>query len=487
MEVINKIIEKLKSKWLRQTSLTILLITIIILIFIGSSLFVKGLNLTDIDLTEEKLYSLTETSKEQISKIPETDKIEIYLFNYIENSSVVDLIKQYAKLSSSISYEIVSVEERKDLATKYEITENSSCILIVSGEKHRLIDSYDLYTYDYSTGNSIDIAEQRLTNGIISISSIGKTTVAYMLKGHGEYSTEQALASFKTFIEVENYELKNLDLLVEEKIPEECEVLIISSPEKDFATTEVDKIKTYINNGGSILWMNDPLSAKSDLKNSKTILDLYGVELHQDGVILEQDLTRMVMQNPYIILPKISIAGPTSKLATDGIVMFLDSSKLTFLDDEKLTELGVTKTELLTTSETAFYRTDLTQSAITPNSNEKPETMVIGALLEKKINDEKTSKLIIYANNAFATDSQIKVSAQVIPAIYFYNNVDLVINSVKYMAENEDQITIRKAIQTTSYTATGSQDIIIRCIIFGVPVLIIICGIIVWQLRRRKK
>ena len=41
--------------------------------------------------------------------------------------------------------------------------------------------------------------------------------------------------------------------------------------------------------------------------------------------------------------------------------------------------------------------------------------------------------------------------------------------------------------ETVTYTATDKQDTIIKCIIFAVPVLIIIAGIIVWQVRRRKK
>ena len=41
--------------------------------------------------------------------------------------------------------------------------------------------------------------------------------------------------------------------------------------------------------------------------------------------------------------------------------------------------------------------------------------------------------------------------------------------------------------ETVTYTATQEQDTIIRAIIFTVPALIIIVGIIVWQVRRRRK
>ena len=67
------------------------------------------------------------------------------------------------------------------------------------------------------------------------------------------------------------------------------------------------------------------------------------------------------------------------------------------------------------------------------------------------------------------------------------NNLDLVLNSVAYVSEKEDAITVRKNVETTYYTATETQDKVIKAIIFGLPVLIVLVGIVVWQLRRRKK
>ena len=112
MKSIKKIFENIKLKWLRETGLTILLIAIIIGLFIGINIGVEKLNFTDIDLTKEKLYTLTDISKEQIAKIPKEEEIKIYLFGYIENSSVVDLVKQYMKINDSISMEIINTIDK---------------------------------------------------------------------------------------------------------------------------------------------------------------------------------------------------------------------------------------------------------------------------------------------------------------------------------------------------------------------------------------
>ncbi len=487
MEKMKKIFENIKLKWLKETSLTIIIIAIIIAVYVGINIGLSKLNITDIDLTSEKLYTLTDISKEQIAKIPENEKIEIYLFGYIENSSVGDLIKQYMKINKNITMEATTTTDRKDLASKYEIEDESNSILIISGDKHKVFGPYDLYTYDYNTNNSVDMTEQRITNGIISVSSIGTTTKIYMLTGHEEYSINTQMTNLKTYLEVENYEVKNLDLLVEEKVPDDCETIIIASPKKDFIELETNKIKDYINKGGNILWMNDTFSSETEMPNVQSILDLYGTTLSQDGVVLEQDTSKMITQSPDIILPNILTTEFTTDLTRDGRIMLLDSSRLTFVDDAKLEELGVTKTEVLTTSEKAFYRKDLSIPTISATEGDELGKQVVGAALEKKINDETTSKLIIYANNAFATDAPIRIQAGQVSAINFYNNKDIVLNSIAYMADIKDQITIRKTVEVVYYTATEAQNNIVMTIIFGVPVLIVIIGIVVWQLRRRKK
>ena len=52
---------------------------------------------------------------------------------------------------------------------------------------------------------------------------------------------------------------------------------------------------------------------------------------------------------------------------------------------------------------------------------------------------------------------------------------------------NQMKDTIRKNYEDVSYTVTEEQNSIIMIIIFTIPVVIIIAGIVVWQVRRRKR
>ena len=481
MKIINKIIDTLKSRWLMDTGKTVIFIAIIILLFLGVNIVIKVVDPKDIDLTPEKLYTLTDESKEKIASIPESDRIEIYIFDFNEKDVLPELAKQYTKINRNITLEVIeNPEKRPDLTSKYNIESGYGTILIVSGEKHKTYTSYDFFTKDYSTGKQIDISEQRFTNAIIALSSIGKTTPIYMLTGHEEKNPTNNMTYFKIFAELENYEVRTLDLLSSQNVPEDCSALIIASPTIDFKEPEVKAIKEYIKKGGNILWFSNSYSASGETPNVQSILDMYGVNIRQDGIIYEQNKSNTIGGIPYFIKPEIEYTDLTSKLSS---ALLLDSGKLEFAED--LESLGVIKTDLLKTSEKAFFRTNIELTSITPQNEEKEEICVTAAILERE--DENTkSKLVVFANNLFAEDTPINVDGANIPAIGFYGNKDLAINAVRYVAEIEDEMIIRKEIKIIPYTATAQQDRVVKTIIFGLPVIIILIGLVIWQLRRIK-
>ena len=314
-----------------------------------------------------------------------------------------------------------------------------------------------------------------------------------MLTGHKEYSLASEMATFKQYLELENYELKELDLLISGKIPDDCETLIISSPKSDFTDSETNIIKKYINAGGNIVWFNDPYTQDDKMPNLQSILDMYGVTVDDKGIIVEQDETRMVSDNPTIIVPTVNYSEVTQDVYGNGLILLVQPVRLKFVSDEKLEELKVAKTDILTSSEKSFFRTKLDIQTYTATKDDEVGSNVLGAILDKTVKDATegeeavVSSLVIYANNYFVSDAPVASGQQIIPAIIFCRSSDLALNTISYTAKASEGLVIRKNIENTYYTATQAQDTIIRVVVYGVPVLIIILGIVVWQIRRRKK
>ena len=130
-------------------------------------------------------------------------------------------------------------------------------------------------------------------------------------------------------------------------------------------------------------------------------------------------------------------------------------------------------------SDTFFTQTD----------NDEIGPFTLGETLEKKISDDKTATLVAYSNVTFASDEGIPIDMQnyIIP-IQLRNNRDLILNTVSFLTNREDSIRIRKDTGVVTFNAaTQTQANIVRAIIFGFPVLIIIAGIVISIVRKRRK
>ncbi len=487
----NKFIETIKRKWLVNSSKTILLIVIILAFFIGISILMQKLQLTPIDLTEEKLFTLTEESKEQVKNI-EKD-INIYFIGYSDDDPTLDLARQYSKVNEKIKIETATATDRPDLVQKYGIDTSSQGIIVESGSQYKVLASNDLYTYDYTTYETISIAEEKLTAAIKSV-TIENLPKVYFLNGYSSFSLTSGMQYLDMYLQNEVNQVESLDILSKGKVPDDCNTLVITSPEKDFDDITTNAIMEYINKGGNILWLNAAKAQDISLTNVNKVLANYGVQPFEVGIIRETESSKMVSDSPDLIMPEIQSADVTNKLYNSDGVIFVNATKINVADDDTLNSLNVTKTELIKTSENAYFRTNFTNTSNVPQGEEVKDTYLIGAQFDKVISEaneetntnEIKSTLVIYGENFFVSDYQLTQTTQT-PMVAYRQNKDLVLNTIAYLSDREEDITVRKSTGSITYTATEQENRIILAIITAVPLIIIIIGVVVWIKRRRQK
>lgn len=91
----NKFIEFIKKNWLINGTKTIILVLIIVAIFLAINYGVQQWDPTPIDLTQEKLYTLTDESKEKVKDIGQD--VNIYFIGYSEDDPNLDLVSNMAR------------------------------------------------------------------------------------------------------------------------------------------------------------------------------------------------------------------------------------------------------------------------------------------------------------------------------------------------------------------------------------------------------
>ncbi len=488
---MRKFIEIIKKKWIRDSVLTAALVLILIGIFILVNLLFMNLDIAPFDFTAQKIYTLSDESKEQIANVQQN--VTMYFFGYDESSTPVTLAKQYHDVNNKITIQIINTSERPDLAAQYNVTTSSQLVAVQATERYKIIDSSEMYTYDSSSGQYVDVTEQKLTNAILDVTIAQKPQI-YFLTGHGEYGIDSssAMGTLATYIENDVNDVNKLDLLTSD-MPETCDVLVIANPTSDFTDLETEKIQNYINAGGKIVWMQDPYmfingwTKSTTYPNITKILSQFGISF-SSGVVCEQSADHMVAGTPDLIIPQMTYNGIVQDLYTDGMVALLDAGKINTVSDEELEELGVTASPFLQSTDTSFYRENINSDISQKLDSDEEGPFVTAEILTKKIDDDTQSTLVAYSNALFATNYTVQISGSVGTPISIRQNKDIILNTIAYLSNREDTIRIRKDTGIVTFNAiTEQENRVVLWIIFAIPVVIILAGIIVTIVRKRKK
>lgn len=479
-----------RRKWVVDSTKVFLIVAILIASYIALNLGIKNLDLPEIDVTENKVFTLTDASKKAVSDIQ--NEIKIYAYGFEEDSTLMDFLKQYHEANEKITSEILTEESNYGLVQEYGLESGYQVLVLVSGDSKKVIDSSSFSTYDYTTYQQVDVTEQTVTNSILSLTDVNKPKI-YFSTGHNELSIDKDMVSLGLYLNNEAYEYANINILQARSIPEDCNVLAITSPDQDFTDEEVTIIKDYINKGGNIYITMDTVADGTKLPNIQKVLDEYGVTF-ENGYIMELDEKAALSGYSQIFTPQIAPDHQiTMDIYTDSYMWLVYSGRLTWKDAGELTNLGVSKASVLKSSETAAFITDLSKNVNDAIKTAKVEECEIAAVAAKTIKDaegkdtEVQSKLVISAVGSHATDYKVSQLSDTYPLVAFGSNRDFILNSFAFLAEKDNVVTIRKDMANSTYTPTEIQNRIVLTIIFSVPLIIIVSGIIIWRYRKMRK
>ena len=119
---MKKIIKIIKQKWLRNLSLTILLIAIIVCGYLAVNYGIQQANITDLDMTKGKIYSISQETEDKLKNLNKS--VTIYTYNMQEY--VMDFANRYPKINSNIK-----VERLENLVTNTEWKQLTELMRIV--------------------------------------------------------------------------------------------------------------------------------------------------------------------------------------------------------------------------------------------------------------------------------------------------------------------------------------------------------------------
>lgn len=447
--------------------------------------YISSLRGYRIDFTQNKQYTLSPQTVKIIKSIKHPVTITAFYrpdsWNY---EDVRILLDQYKELGRGrIRVRFVDPDKNPSLARSYGITMSGTTVFECQGRREQ------------TTGSE----EQDFTSTLLKVISTERKKV-YFLEGHGECDPESyddmGYSYAKEALERERYTVEKVNLMTQKTIPETCDVLIIAGPEKPLMKREAEEIKKYLDRGGRVLILAEPVIPKGsgkvqDMPGLRDILDDYGIEMHND-IVFDPGSCLAIGFLPSLSTPVIAgdrikwheITRPLTR-GRRGLVFFPTCRSF---KKQESPPSGVTVDVLLETTDRSWGDVEPLGQRLNEGVDYKGP-LAVALVAEKEIKQgggkkkgkgaeegKKRARLVVFGDADFASNGFFR-------QVY---NGDLFMNAIDWLAEEEALVSIRpkEPERRPLNMDIRARRFLYLTTLFLLPGLCIVGGAIVWWRRR---
>jgi ABC-type uncharacterized transport system involved in gliding motility auxiliary subunit len=416
------------------------------------------------DLTEDKVNTLSPELTNALNTLPEKVNATAFFSQGSNTESTEQLLNNIkANSNGKFDYQFINPDRDPQAALNAGVTGDGK-ILLQMGDQREIV---------------AFASETEILKGMLRLLN-PDNNVVYFLTGHGERDIgqpgEASMTRAKSTLESKNYAVKTLNLLAENQIPEDASLIVIAGPVQPVSDGEVDLLKEYLTNGGSLIVMEDPTALTEFGDASDPLADMLGQDW---GITLNNDIV-IDLNSPQPTTATAAYYDSTHPVTVNmnNLVAFFPFTRSFTLADS--TE-ELTLTPLIQTNERSWGETDFqsltqggTEVGMDPTEVQGPLTLAVAGE-----NATTGGRLVVFGTSSFAVD-------QIFDA---YGNGDMFVNSVDWAAEQEDlaNITPKTPTERTFKIPGQFQWIaILLSSVFIIPGLVVLAGVSAWLSRRRK-
>ena len=416
------------------------------------------------DATKNKQYSLSGETAKLVTGVHQP--ITITYFNQSTRfTEGKDLLDEYKGLSPNVHVEYVDPEKDPVVARQDGFQSMGSAVVQV-GDKKEPAASMD---------------EAGITGALIRDIKISTRTVCFV-SGSGEHQIDDSgrdgLSQFKDKLSQDTYETKTINLITTAAVPSDCTALVVAGPTHNYDQPEVAAIQKYVENGGRAMFLLDPpfqigdhpIAANDALS---AMLTGWGVTPEKDVILDFNPIGQLAGMGPQVAL--------VTSYQTQPIVSSMKGSVTGFPLARSLQVHDTAKTSVQTlfdSSDRSLATSNLSSAAFDPRDpNNKKGPMILAAAGTYETGKSGSQGRFVVVGSSMWADNGF---------ITFNGNSDLALNSINWLASDEDLISIRpKPPADQHITMTRAQLNVVRLTSqFVLPILVIVFGVFVWWKRR---
>jgi gliding motility-associatede transport system auxiliary component len=417
------------------------------------------------DFTKNKQFSLSEETAKIVKDLKQPATIT-YFNQSTQFRDGKDLLDEYADLSPKVHVKYVDPDKDPEIAREDGVQTMGTAVVQIGDKKEA----------------AASMTETGITGAFIRDLKSSTRTVCFV-SGSGEHQLDDTgrdgLSQLKDKLAQESYETETIDLITKSEVPSECTALVVAGPTHDYTQPEVGAIQKYVENGGRAMFLLDPplqLGAASNIAANDALTGM----LAGWGVTLDKDLVLDLNPVGQLMGLGAQVALVTS-YGSQPIVSGMKGTATGFplARSMQIADTGKTQVQqLFSSSGTSLATTDLSSGEINVNDpkNKKGPMILAAAGTYDTGKPSSQGRFVVVGDSTWASNSFLN----------FNGNADLALNSIDWLASDEDLISIRpKPPEDQRITMTKAQLIWVRLTSqFGLPLIVILFGGFVWWKRR---
>src|SRR5438874_10735515 len=249
------------------------------------------------DFSRDQKYALSDKTKRFLDTLNGKMRVTVFFApNTPITADVQNLLTEYQYAGKGkIDVEHIDPERNlsraKELFDKYKVVTDESLLVLDYDGRNKTVKASEMADIDQSgmaLGEGPRVAafkgEQAITSALIDIVEGKKKVLGYVL-GHKEppLSESSAISILKTFIENENIQFKELNLLDVDAIPEDVRTVMITGPQYDFSDHEMKVLRNFWDKQGRILLLLDPAAKTPKLD---AFVNELGIKMNDDRLMV---------------------------------------------------------------------------------------------------------------------------------------------------------------------------------------------------------
>jgi ABC-type uncharacterized transport system involved in gliding motility auxiliary subunit len=417
------------------------------------------------DWTAGARNTVSADTRELLAELDQPVRITAFVRDEAQlRRQIQDLVGSYQRFKDDITLEFINPDT---------VPEQVRELGISSGGELRV-------SYRGRSENIQTLSEHTLSNSLLRLSRQEQRWIAF-LTGHGEREplgeTNHGLGIFGAELERKGLNVQKVNL-TETGIPTNISLLVVAGPRVNLLPGEVSALLDYVQQGGNLLWLAEP----GDLHGLEPLAELLGIDF-LPGRVVDAGSQLFGVDNPtFVVITAYPQHEITGNMAT--VTVFPEVAALGLRDSGAWTQVPLLTTLPRSWTELGELAGEISFDA---DTDERAGPLDIGVVLTRKrpaseameaAAEPPEQRVIVIGDGDFLSNTYLGNGG----------NLGLGLNMVHWLSHDDAfiDIQVQAAPDTTLELGRTAQAVIGIGLLFGLPLLLLVSGLLVWLRRRRR-